>query len=91
MASFESRSRQPWCFFGVVTSIPSFFSFVLLQVFTSASTIVFKTFACDGIVVEGERYLREDYRLSCDSSTHTYFMIYAGVMIAVSSRQQSPL
>lgn len=61
----------------------------LLQVFTSTSTIVFKTFACDNIVVEGESYLREDYRLSCKSTTHTYFMIYAGVMIVVSSKKSS--
>ena len=54
------------------------------QVFTSTSTIVFKTFACDEEAEEGESYLRADYRLSCDSNMHKWFMVYAGVMILVS-------
>lgn len=54
------------------------------QVFTSASTVVFKTFACDNEAVKGKSYLREDYRISCKSSTHTYFMFYSGFMILVS-------
>lgn len=57
---------------------------LVLQMFTSASTAVFKTFACDNHAVDGESYLREDYRLSCKSSTHTYFKIYAGLMFLVS-------
>lgn len=55
-----------------------------LQVFTSASTTVFKTFVCDKKAVDGKSYLREDYSLSCSSKTHTFFMVYAGLMIAVS-------
>lgn len=56
----------------------------LIQVFTSTSTIVFKTFACDEEAVVGESYLRADYSLSCDSAVHTWFMVYAGIMILVS-------
>lgn len=56
----------------------------LSQVFTSTSTIVFQTFACDEEAEEGESYLRADYRLSCDSNVHKWFMVYASVMIVVS-------
>lgn len=56
----------------------------LWQVFTSASTMVFKTFACDYDVVEGESYLRADYSLSCKSDVHKLFRVYAIIMILVS-------
>lgn len=55
-----------------------------LQVFTSTSTLVFETFACDQDPVEGESYLRADYSLSCDTYLHMWFKIYAGLMILVS-------
>ncbi|CAN0047697.1 unnamed protein product, partial [Ectocarpus fasciculatus] len=52
-------------------------------VFTSTSTVVFKTFACDDQAVEGESYLRADYSLSCNTTTHTWYKVYAGIMIVV--------
>lgn len=61
------------------------FLFRRLQVFTSASTAAFKTFACDNDVGEGQSYLRADYSLSCQSDLHIFFQAYAGVMILVSS------
>lgn len=48
--------------------------------------MVFKTFACDDEAVEGENFLRADYRLSCKSEKHTFFMTYAGIMILVRTR-----
>ena len=51
--------------------------------FTSTSTVAFKTFPCDTEVVEGESYLRADYSISCKSKLHIFFQIYAGVMILV--------
>ena len=54
-----------------------------LQVFTSASTVVFKTFGCDPDVVEGKSYLRADYSLLCETPTHTFYKIYAGFMLLV--------
>ncbi|CAN0006676.1 unnamed protein product, partial [Laminaria digitata] len=54
-----------------------------LQVFTSASSAVFKTFACDDGVVNGQNYRRADYSISCQSRTHEFFRIYAGLMILV--------
>lgn len=72
--------------FTPVAAYPDRFSGVVLvrKVFSSASTVVFKTFVCDESAVEGKSYLREDYRLTCESSTHTYFMVYAGFMVLVS-------
>lgn len=55
-----------------------------LQVFTSSSTITFKTFACDDEVVHGESYLRADYSLSCETNLHIFFQVYAALMILVS-------
>ncbi|CAN0092578.1 unnamed protein product, partial [Laminaria digitata] len=52
-------------------------------VFTSASTVVFKTFACDSKAVEGESYLRADYSISCTSNLYMFFEVYAGLMILV--------
>lgn len=56
------------------------------QVFTSASTAAFKTFACDHDAVDGESYLRADYSISCKSRMHMFFKVYAGLMILVSVR-----
>lgn len=56
----------------------------LSQVFTSTSTVAFKTFACDDEAVEGESYLRADYSLSCQTNSHILFRFYAAVMILVS-------
>eukprot|EP00903_Cladosiphon_okamuranus_P012166 g11413.t1 len=52
-------------------------------VFTSTSTMAFKAFSCDEDVVEGESYLRADYSLSCKAKVHTYFRVYAGIMIVI--------
>ncbi|CAN0066944.1 unnamed protein product [Ectocarpus sp. 4 AP-2014] len=52
-------------------------------VFTSASTMAFKTFPCDDEAVDGESYLRADYSLSCKTDKHMYYRIYAGIMIVV--------
>lgn len=59
--------------------------------FTSTSTVVFKTFACDKDVVGGKRYLRADYSISCDTGLHKFFEVYSGLMIAVSSPASTEL
>lgn len=51
--------------------------------YTSASTLVFKTFACDDSMGGGKSYLRADYRLSCGSNLHTFFRGYAVLMVLV--------
>ena len=55
-----------------------------MQVFTSASSTVFKTYACDENVVDGKNYLRADYSISCETSLHMFVKVYAGLMILVS-------
>ncbi|CAN0338896.1 unnamed protein product [Ascophyllum nodosum] len=52
-------------------------------VFTSASTVVFKTFGCENDAVAGKSYLRADYSLSCKTKTHIHYRIYAGFMLLV--------
>lgn len=54
-----------------------------MQVFTSASTLVFNTFACDNAVGDGTSYLRADYSISCDSSKYKFFKGYAMLMVLV--------
>ncbi|CAM9792494.1 unnamed protein product, partial [Laminaria digitata] len=52
-------------------------------VFTSTSSTVLKTFACDNDVMEGESYLRADYSISCNTHKHGLFRKYAGLMVVV--------
>ena len=58
--------------------------------FTTASTTVIKTFACDEIAVKGERFLRADYSLSCQADKHAYYSAYAMVMVLVSDYPTVP-
>lgn len=51
-------------------------------VYSSVSSTVFRTFACDSLDDGGE-YLRADYTILCDSAKHVAFEAYAGFMIAV--------
>ena len=55
---------------------------VILLCYSSASSAVFRTFACDSLD-GGKLYLRSDYRIECDSPKHKRFQIYAAFMIAV--------
>ena len=48
-------------------------------VYSSVSSILFQTFACDELD-DGKIYLRADYRIQCDSSKHEALTIYAGFM-----------
>lgn len=51
--------------------------------FTSASTLIFETFACDNAAVDGKSYLRADCSISCESGLHILFKFYAMLMILV--------
>lgn len=42
-----------------------------------------QTFTCDELEDVGERWLRADYGIDCDSSKHKAFQLYAGFMILV--------
>ncbi|CBJ30764.1 Polymorphic membrane protein [Ectocarpus siliculosus] len=50
-------------------------------VFIATSTMAFKTFACDDEAVEGESYLGADYGIQCHTDKHTWYKVYAGIMI----------
>lgn len=49
--------------------------------------MAFKAFACDEEAVEGESFLRADYRLSCNTTKHAWYRVYAGIMIVVSENE----
>ena len=49
-------------------------------VYSSVSSVLFKTFACDNLD-DGKNYLRADYRIDCNSFKHRSFQIYAGFML----------
>eukprot|EP00903_Cladosiphon_okamuranus_P014549 g13496.t1 len=51
-------------------------------VYSSVSSVLFSTFACDPLD-DGKDYLRSDYRIECDSPKHKGFKVYAGFMIVV--------
>ena len=51
-------------------------------VYSSVSSVLFSTFACDQLD-DGKDYLRSDYRIECDSPKHRSFKVYAGFMIVV--------
>lgn len=58
------------------------------QVFTSTSTMIFRTFPCDYAVVNGKGYLMADYSVECDTLKHTIFRVYAVFMMLV--RRETP-
>lgn len=51
-------------------------------VYSSASSAVFRAFACDDLD-DRKVYLRADYRIQCDSPRHKALQVYAGLMIVV--------
>jgi hypothetical protein len=55
-------------------------------VYSTVSTVVFQTFACDVIQPTGESYLRADYSVSCQTREHHWYQVYAGIMVSVQAR-----
>ncbi|CAN0265527.1 unnamed protein product, partial [Pylaiella littoralis] len=54
---------------------------VLFLVFSSVSTTVFSTYACDFVEDLDVFLLRADYSISCDDPDHFFYASYAAVMI----------
>jgi hypothetical protein len=54
-------------------------------VYSTVSTVVFQTFACDVIEPTGESYLRADYSVSCQTREHHWYQVYAGIMVSVTA------
>ena len=55
---------------------------VTFFMYSSVSSAVFKTFVCDPLD-DGVEYLRADYSLTCSSSKHDAYKVYASVMLFV--------
>lgn len=54
--------------------------FLTFLIYSSVSSILFQTFACEEFE-EGSNYLRADYRIDCDSGKHENMEIYSSFMI----------
>jgi hypothetical protein len=56
-------------------------------IYSTISTAVFQTFACDRVdekvVTAKTRYLRADYSVQCDTAEHKLYKAYASVMIVI--------
>ncbi|CAM9723567.1 unnamed protein product, partial [Phaeothamnion confervicola] len=75
-----SESRWEWAV-GKHWLVFMVFTFLI---YSTVSTAVFQTFACDDLRdVGAERYLRADYSIECYTTKHKGFMIYAAVMALV--------
>ena len=67
----------------------AFYAFLTLTylILPTTSTKILNTFACDqldGVGGEpGQWVLKSDLSIDCESATHKFFMVYAGIMIAV--------
>ena len=57
----------------------SVFLLFTFLVYSSVSSILFQTFACEPLD-DGKYYVRADYRVECDSPRHEAFKIYAAFM-----------
>ena len=55
---------------------------VTFLVYSSVSSMVFQTFACETLD-DGIEYLRADYRIHCTDAKHKAFEVYAGFMVFV--------
>lgn len=58
------------------------FLWMTFLVYSTASSIVFKTFSCESLE-DGNTYLRADYRIKCTSDKHKMLKVYAGLMMIV--------
>ncbi|CAN0330304.1 unnamed protein product [Ascophyllum nodosum] len=56
---------------------------ILYLVYSSVSTVIFQTFACEDLEDIDKIYLRADFRIECDTPKHTAYKIYAAIMIFV--------
>ena len=56
--------------------------FVVFFVYSSVSNTVFQTFVCDELD-DGVSYLRADYSITCTTSRHSDFKVYAVLMVFV--------
>jgi hypothetical protein len=60
----------------------AFLTFTFL-IYSTVSTVVFQTFACDYLEDTKENWPRADYSISCNTDKHTAYKMYAIIMILV--------
>jgi hypothetical protein len=48
-------------------------------IYSTVSTVVFQTFACDTLEATGVSYLRADYSMQCNTALHTKYRVFSGV------------
>ncbi|CAM9780915.1 unnamed protein product, partial [Phaeothamnion confervicola] len=71
---WERAAGKHWLVFMVFTFL----------IYSTVSTAVFQTFACDNLRdVGAKRYLRADYSIECYTWKHKHFMIFAAVMALI--------
>ncbi|CAN0415440.1 unnamed protein product, partial [Scytosiphon promiscuus] len=56
--------------------------FIAFLVYSPVSYRIFQTFGCDQLD-DGETYLRADYRLLCSTARHSWYKVYAFIMMVV--------
>ncbi|CAN0137547.1 unnamed protein product, partial [Scytosiphon promiscuus] len=56
--------------------------FIAFFIYSSVSFTIFQTFVCDTLD-DGVSYLRADYSQSCSAKQHTYFVVFAVVMVFI--------
>lgn len=74
--------RAAMTFDGINQKYLSLVLLLTFVVYSSVSSILFQAFACDELD-NGNVYLRTDYRIKCDSSTHRTLQVYASCMMLV--------
>jgi hypothetical protein len=54
-------------------------------IYSTVSTAVFQTFACDVVDIAAPNisYLRADYSIQCGTAKHRAFKVYAGIMVII--------
>jgi hypothetical protein len=65
-----------------VKHLSVFLTFTFL-IYSTVSTVVFQTFACDYLDDTKASWLRADYSISCDTDTHIAYKRYAIAMVVV--------
>lgn len=56
--------------------------FIIFLIYPSTSTNIFATFQCSSLD-NGDRVLRADFSINCDTAAHQAYQAYAGVMLAI--------
>lgn len=79
LASYRRSSDDPRLRCDVKRRHATVVYIISVLVYSSASSAVFQTFACDDLD-NGKSFLRADHSIQCDTTAHKLYKAYAGVM-----------